>query len=213
VDSSAEDEAADFSGPSSSRKRREAPPRIVLRFGLYTGIALVLAAVLVIFLVRHFTIEQAERSATDRARYVTQFALGDRLDPRDFAEPTPNVRTAALDQLFERLVLVDGTIAAELVGRDGFITYSTRHARIGTRLERSEDVSEVLTGKSLGRVSTADITVEGVRSEREVFVSLLPHGFTNQSEAGVLSCIRTTRRSQGPREAPSSQSQVSSRSW
>jgi hypothetical protein len=47
----------------------------VLRFGFYTGIALALAAILIILLVRHFTIDQVERAAVDRARYVSQVAL------------------------------------------------------------------------------------------------------------------------------------------
>jgi len=113
----------------------EAPPRIVLRFGLYTGIALALAAILIMLLVRHFTIDQAERGATDRARYVSQFVLGSELKPRDFESPPSEKRTAKLDALFDRLVLVDGTLVADLIGRDGLVTYSTRHARIGKRIE------------------------------------------------------------------------------
>ena len=61
--------------PISPGGHSQQPPRIVLRFGFYTGIALALAAILIILLVRHFTIDQAERAAVDRARYVSQVAL------------------------------------------------------------------------------------------------------------------------------------------
>ena len=72
------------------------------------------------------------------------------------------------------------------MGQDGVVTYSTQHTRICGPTDRPGDVNDALTGQSIGRVNDIEVGVDASRAEREVFVSLLPHGFSNATEAGVF---------------------------
>jgi diguanylate cyclase (GGDEF)-like protein len=108
-----------------------APPRLVLRFALYTAVGLALAAAGILLFVRQHGIAQAEHSVAFHARFVADTVLRGDLNANDFARPVSARRRAALDRLFRSNVLVGGTRGATLYGPDGRVTYSTNHALIG----------------------------------------------------------------------------------
>ena len=110
-----------------------APPRLVLRFALYTAVGLALAAAGILLFVRQHGIAQAEHSVAFHARFVADTVLRDELTARDFARPVTRERRAALDKLFRSEVLVGGTLGATLQAPDGRVTYSTNASLIGRR--------------------------------------------------------------------------------
>ena len=117
--------------PAPRRAESIAPPRLVLRFAVYTAVGLALAAAGILLFVRQHGIAQAEDSVAFHARFVADSVLGDELRTNDFARPVRGQRRAALDQLFRSEVLVGGTLGATLYGPKGRVTYSTDHTLIG----------------------------------------------------------------------------------
>jgi diguanylate cyclase (GGDEF)-like protein len=131
------------------------PPRLVLRFAIYTGVLLTLAAGSILLYVRHTERGRAERAATREARLVADTLLADRLVEDDFMQTVEGTRRAGLDRLFEQRVLVDDAIAVQLVDPRGVITYATDHSRIGTL---SPDME--LVRKALGGVVVSTVTAD-----------------------------------------------------
>ena len=119
--------------PAPRRADSLAPPRLVLRFALYTAVGLALAAAGILLFVRQHGIAQAEHSVAFHARFVADKVLRDELTARDFAGPVTPSRRAALDKLFRSEVLVGGTLGATLQSPNGRVTYSTNPALIGRR--------------------------------------------------------------------------------
>ena len=66
------------------RGSETAPPRLVLRFAISTGIALALAAAAILMIVRHYDTVQAERAATTHVRVLASTSLRGPLFASDF---------------------------------------------------------------------------------------------------------------------------------
>jgi diguanylate cyclase (GGDEF)-like protein len=134
--------------------RRERPPRLVLRFAIYSAIGLALAAASILVLVRTFSTAQAERSATRHARFVTQSLLSGKLAPSDFGGPVEGERRRQLDRFFGQRVLGDGTVLVELYGPDGRISYATDHSLIGIPAQSYAPIYEATGGTILSDLAT-----------------------------------------------------------
>jgi diguanylate cyclase (GGDEF)-like protein len=102
-----------------------APPRLVLRFALYTAVGLALAAAGILLFVRQQGISQAEQSVEFHTQFVAQSVLRGELKSSDFTRHVRGARHARLDGLFRRQVLVGGTLGATLYGPHGRATYSS----------------------------------------------------------------------------------------
>jgi diguanylate cyclase (GGDEF)-like protein len=121
------------------------PPRLVLRFGVYTCVALALAAAAVLMVVRHLVTVQAEHAATTHARVLAASTLRTNLVANDFEHQVGNARRAVLDRLFQTGLLEEGVLRVELLSNDGTVTYSTDHRRAGIQTS-VELIREARTG-------------------------------------------------------------------
>jgi PAS domain S-box-containing protein len=123
------------------------PPRLVLRFALYSAAALALAGAGILLVVRHEAKVHAERDLTsDATRAAATVSTG--LRKADLTEPvTSPGRLAALDAVFEP-ELMSGVVRVKLWRRDGTVTYSTDHSLIGTHFE-ADELDEVLAGRTV----------------------------------------------------------------
>ena len=103
------------------------PPRLVLRFAIYSGVLLALAAGSILLYVRHSERGRAEQAATREARVIADSLLADRLGEEDFRAPratrAPAPRSTGSSTSAS---CVDGVVRVELVDPRGRITYSTR---------------------------------------------------------------------------------------
>jgi diguanylate cyclase (GGDEF)-like protein len=151
---------------------REDPPRLILRFAVASGVALALAAGAILLVVRHFNTVQAERAATSQARVVASTGLTGALVSSDFENPVTEPRRSALDELFERRVLVNGVLLVKLYSADGTVTYSTDHRLVGTKASRPEHLREALAGTIRGDVTT--LGAEGAQSGRKALRTYAP---------------------------------------
>ena len=130
------------------------PPRLVFRFGLYAGLALLCAAAGGTWLARHQATARAERDVWADAKFTA-----DRLGRDDFsrialARPVRDPGTVGqLDELFGRVALSRGVVRVTLFSRAGQVTYSTDHSLIGTMPYDLGKVRQAMTGKEVHGLS------------------------------------------------------------
>ena len=121
------------------------PPRLALRFAVYTGIALVVVAVAMLWVLDRDVETRAEQRAVAQTQQVAEASLRRHLQGTDFAHPVVLRRQRNLDGVFDDIV-VGGFVRATLFNRTGKVTYSTDHSLIGTT-EPSGVFESVLAGR------------------------------------------------------------------
>jgi len=142
---------------TSSASTSARPPRLVLRFALYSAIALALAWVAIFWVVRRAEEANArEDSQTFAVQLVTRTA--DSLRPGDFQLPMDSQRRQELDELFEE-ESAGALLRVKLVDRQGVVTYSDDPSLIGARVTEPDEVTAVLSGETVHEVS--DLGDEG----------------------------------------------------
>ncbi|HEY3070191.1 MAG TPA: PAS domain S-box protein [Gaiellaceae bacterium] len=160
------------------------PLRLVLRFALYSALALLLAGVGMLWFVRHEAQARAEHEVTER---VTNAALelAPTLRQSDLQKTVDGPRLAALDALF-RPQLVGGVVRVKLWRRDGTVTYSNDHSLIGSHVLDANEFQEVLAGKSIREIGY--LNDEGGTGENIKIVSAyVPmHAADESRPTGVL---------------------------
>jgi len=137
------------------------PPRLVLRFAIYSAIALVLAWVAIFWVVRK---EAEERARQDVAMHATSVAtrIAPTLRDSDFAGPVTPERQAELDAAVEG-ELLGSLIRIKLWSRGRVVTYSNDHAIIGERLDDASEIDGALAGGTVQHVTT--LNAEGGSGE------------------------------------------------
>jgi PAS domain S-box-containing protein len=157
------------SAPPAPRK----PPRLVLRFAVYSAIALALAWVGIFWVV---TREAEERGRQDVTAHATEAAarIAPALRRTDFAGPVSGPRLGELDDVFER-ELAGNLLRMKLLSPEGVVTYSTDHALIGERAENPAELWGPLAGEPVQEVSS--LNDEGASTSGEdtkAFESYVP---------------------------------------
>jgi PAS domain S-box-containing protein len=109
------------------------PPRLVARFAVYSGVAVVLAVVGALILVRFNATSEAEDHLADDAAYVADELSRDDVGRTAFDRPANADERALLDEFLGRIAAARGVARTTLVSLDGVITYSTDHELIGKR--------------------------------------------------------------------------------
>ncbi len=136
------------SAPPAPRK----PPRLVLRFAIYSAIALALAWVAIFWVVTNAAENRGSRQVTAHATEVAA-RLAPELTQSDFAGPVSAPRRAELDDLFER-ELVGNILRMKLWSPEGVVTYSTDQALIGEQAENPAELQSPLAGQPVQEVSS-----------------------------------------------------------
>jgi signal transduction histidine kinase len=167
---------ADASHPSAPGRTSvasvEKPPRLVLRFALYTGVVLITAGLAILWTVDHEVAARAQRTVEAQARSFAEASLRRQLLQSDFTRPVRGARLVALDDLFRRRALIPGFVGARLFNNDGTITYAARHRLIGTKMPDTSYVANVLAGVPERR-ATRTVTWQGRRNVK-VLQSFIP---------------------------------------
>jgi PAS domain S-box-containing protein len=159
-------------------------PRLVLRFALYSALALLLAGVGILWFVRHETQMRAEDEVTTRASQAAA-ALAPKLQPSDLDTPVTGRRLAALDALFKPQ-LMGGVVRVKLWGRSGTVTYSNDHSLIGSHVATQDEFKNVLNGepvRELGHLNDEGGTGKNIK----IVSAYVPLKLRGQHQAtGVL---------------------------
>jgi hypothetical protein len=106
------------------------PPRLALRFAAYTGVALLVVGLSMLWVLERDVETRAEQRAVVQTQQVAEATLRRHLQGSDFARSVGRRRQRALDAVFENVV-VGSLVRATLYNREGRVTYSTDHALIG----------------------------------------------------------------------------------
>jgi PAS domain S-box-containing protein len=133
-------------GPSPS----ERPPRLVLRFAIYSALALAVAGLGMLWFIRHEAQSQAERELTSEATRAA-VGLASELRKSDLEDPVRDpARLAVLDDLFKPEI-TDRVARVKIWRPDGVVTYSTDHTLIGRRV-LSEEFARVIAGHTVREI-------------------------------------------------------------
>jgi PAS domain S-box-containing protein len=151
-------------GPTGS----ERPPRLVLRFAIYSALALAIAGLGMLLVIRHEAQLQAERELTSDAKRGAA-SVASQLQPADLSAPVRDPkRLAALDALFEPELMGD-VIRVKLWRPDGTVVYSSDHTLIGKRTAEADELETVLAGEPIREVG--HLNDEGGASENVKVIS------------------------------------------
>ncbi|MGH3037402.1 MAG: PAS domain S-box protein [Gaiellaceae bacterium] len=157
------------------------PPRLVLRFAIYSAFALALAGAGILYVVRAQVLDQAERETAERAERVAA-RIGEQLTRRDVTAPVSAERRAALDTVFAR-ELGQHLVVVKLWTPDGVVAYSNDHELIGSRTEEADELAAVLAG-GIGREVT-DLAEEGGSEPLESLETFVPVSSEGRVVAGL----------------------------
>jgi len=160
------------------------PPRLVVRFAVYAGVALALVGAATVLVSRHLATSRAQQQVWTDTRFIADALGRDELAGTALDRPATGDVRAELDDLFGREALGPGVVRATLFDRDGKVTYSTDHAQIGTVAPNADDVGDALTGKAVYGVTDL--------AGKKVIESYVPvHWLEDPSwPAGVLAVYR-----------------------
>jgi PAS domain S-box-containing protein len=159
------------------------PPRLILRFAMYSALALLLAGGGILWYARHAAEVRSEREALERTQ-STALLVSDRLRPSDFAGPVSSTRKAELDRLFMPL-LNHEFVRIKLWTRDGTVAYSNDASLIGT-MDPQDNAVEALAGRA--RTEVGHLNDEGGSGENtKVLSAYVPVRLEGSSQpAGTL---------------------------
>ena len=129
----------------SSSDRASKPPRLILRFAMYSALALLLAGMGILWFARHEAQSRSERDVLGRTQ-STAMLLDDRLRASDFTGPVDDARRVELERLLDP-ALDGGFIRVKLWSRDGIVTFSDDRSLIGTAHQGNE-VADAFAGNS-----------------------------------------------------------------
>ena len=122
------------------------PPRLVARFAVYGGLAVILAVLGALLVSRLNAGNEAEHALAEDAAYIADELGRDDLARTAFIGRVTADEEAQLDDLLGRVAAARSVDRASLVSPDGTITYSTDHGLIN-RTERALD-GDMLTAQT-----------------------------------------------------------------
>jgi PAS domain S-box-containing protein len=125
-------------------------PRLLLRFALYSALALLLAGGAILWFVQHEETSRVERDAVARAGRVAE-RTADALTPSDLQRPVSGARLAELDALLAN-ELGDGLVHVRIWTADGRVLYSDEHTLIGTVAKKPAELERALRGGTMHEV-------------------------------------------------------------
>ncbi|HSF60311.1 MAG TPA: EAL domain-containing protein, partial [Gaiellaceae bacterium] len=170
-------------GNGSALFAAERPPRLVLRFAVVLSVALGLASAVILVVVHHFALSQAERSAARHAGLMASAVFQREVDAEDLKAPVSPGRRKQLDALLRAYGLDRGIVALSLVRRDGVVTYSTDHRLIGTTAS-APLAAEAAAGTIVSGVSTDHNSSSG--RNRKMLETYAPVGPNRAGGAALI---------------------------
>jgi diguanylate cyclase (GGDEF)-like protein len=161
------------------------PPRLVRRFALYAGVALVIASIAAFFFVRDYATRHAEQTSLEHTEYVAQAVLPGELRASDFNGPVEGRRLRQLDAISRHQLLNHGVLRIKLYNPRAKVVYSSDHTLIGTTSPERAEVEEVFRGDPSSDVTYLDAEGGGGPHTR-VLESYVPVSAAGRGRAGVF---------------------------
>jgi diguanylate cyclase (GGDEF)-like protein len=164
--------------------QRSSPPRLLRRFAIFAGLALIVAIGSAFLFVKHYSTTRAERTAAEHTQFIADSMLAGELRRSDFRRPVDARRRAALDRL-SRGILVDGALRVKLYGVGERVMYSSDHSLIGSVPPDPEEVREALHGSVVSDVTTLNAE-GGTGPDTKVLEAYVPVRLRDARPSGVF---------------------------
>src|SRR5262245_52668472 len=163
-------------------------PRLVLRFTIFTTVALAIASIAMFVLVRGFVTTHAKEAVEQNTRFVVETVLANELQPSDFdrATLTP-ARREALRRLFLTRVMIDDVETVRLYDVHGRPALVISRNGIANSTAPSAIGFEFLGGKRIRTTIAHARAADG--SRRQLLNQYVPISFGDQL-AGALETSR-----------------------
>ena len=166
------------------------PPRLLVRFAIYAGLALALAAGVGAWIAQHTATSRAERDVFADAKFTADQLGADDLAHLALRKPVSPALRGQLDELFGRKALGRGVVRVTLFSRSGRVTYSTDHSLIGVVPYDLRQVREAMRGETAHGIARLR---GGFRANPTVITSYVPlywYFDKNSSPNGVIGIYR-----------------------
>jgi HD-GYP domain-containing protein (c-di-GMP phosphodiesterase class II) len=122
------------------------PPRVIQAFAVYLGLALILAAAIILYFVRHNVEQTAQQQVKERAVFVASSVVPKMIGAGEWAVPSDDEQ---LKTSVAQDVLRQGSLAATFIGPDGKVVYTSRPNNDGVA---EADVRRALAGENVTNV-------------------------------------------------------------
>ncbi len=166
------------------------PPRLLLRFAVYAGIALVVTAAGGTWLAGNSARTRAEKDVWADAKYTADQLARDDLAKIALRGPVGPGTRASLDELFGRVALPRGVVRVTLFSRSGVVTYSTDHTLIGHVPYDLPAVRQAMTGAVVHGTSQLHGGVEDNPTVMHSYAPVYWYFDKNSSPNGVIGVYR-----------------------
>ena len=167
----------------------ERPPRLVLRFAVYTGLVLLVAGLAMLFVLERDITTRAEARVESQSKSVAEATLKQHLTRKDFRRPVDTQRRATLDKVLRDRVFLAGVVQVSLYNGAGLVTYSTNHGLIGNGRP-----STALASALQGRADRSVRWLETAEGRTKVLRTIVPVRATATAQPiGALSISQDYR--------------------
>lgn len=122
-------------------------------FAIYMALALLLAAGIILYFVRHNVEANSKQRVADHATFVASTVIPKLLPPQAWNAPLQGDLLNKVDRAVNTDLLQNGGMRVKLYSPNGTVIYSTDRTLIGARSDDTEEIAESMEGKEVTGVS------------------------------------------------------------
>ncbi|MBI2692016.1 MAG: HD domain-containing protein [Solirubrobacterales bacterium] len=123
-------------------------------FAIYMGLALILAALIILYFVRHNVEANSTQKVAEHASFVASTAVPKILPAGAWNEPVRGKILDRLDRAVKADLLNDGGLRVKFYSPDGTVVYSSDQGLIGTKTNELSRIESAMDGRLNAKVTT-----------------------------------------------------------
>lgn len=158
-------------------------PRVLVAFAAYTLVAILIASIISMLVVRQNVEQSSRQSVADHTEFAAHTVIPALLSGADLKQPFSGAKLREFENAVLDDLLADGVKRVKIYNADGLTVYSSDHGLIGERFDDPEELEEVLGGETITEI--ANLNHEGGSgSDAKVVESYAPITFHGDGRAG-----------------------------
>jgi HD-GYP domain-containing protein (c-di-GMP phosphodiesterase class II) len=124
-----------------------------LAFAVYTVVALLIAALAIIYVVRHNVEQNSRQKVADHSTFVAKNVIPEILKPTDWKTPLRSAELKRVDVKLKRALMTNGALRVKIYNAKGATVYSTDKSLIGSRFDDPGEFRTVMHGATVAAVT------------------------------------------------------------
>ncbi len=158
------------------------PPRVLLTFAVYTAIAVLIASLVAVLVIRRNVEQNSMQKVSEHTRFVASTVVPGELRTTDWQAVLKGEKLKRFDSLVSRDLLNDGVLRVKLYNADGLTVYDSDGTLTGKQFDDPDELREVVGGRSFSAVE--NINHEGGSGkDRRAFESYSPVRYPESNRA------------------------------